>query len=149
MQSQASKAAPSQRGNTAFNFVVSLHPLQAIQEAIQHALQQLNQTRPYPIEFQSQSLQEGDIDERDPLPGGDGFIIAFMTRDKRAQQMIGWVRVMREFDSPILEEAAQRGIHAEKAYVVKFDRGQGDPLAFRTLHKAIVDLCPPDLLIAR
>lgn len=148
-QSQASKAAPSQRGNTAFNFVVSVHPLESIFAHIQQALSILTARNEYNIQFQQQKLQPGDIDERDTSPGGEGFILAFSTLDKRRQPLVGWIRVVREFDCPIIDELAAQGVKADKAFIVKFDRSQGDPLAFRVLQKAVVDVCPPDLLVAR
>lgn len=150
LQSQASKAAPSQRGNTAFNFVVSLSSLESIRYNILRALQQLKTKNQFNGKWLEQPLQPGDIDERDQVPGGDGFILSFTARDNRSEEMIGWIRVLPEFDSPLLEELAQRnGIDADKAYIVKFDRGKGNPMSFRSLHKAIVDACPPELLVAR
>lgn len=84
------------------------------------------------------------------MPGGDGFILAFGAYDRNKQKLSGWIKVMPEFDSPLLEELAERsGIQADKAYIIKFDRGKGDNLSFRLLHKGIVDQCPPQLFVAR
>lgn len=134
-QSQASRLAPSQRGATDYHLFVSTWPLAELVKQITGALDKLPQRTPYQIA----PLQKVDIQPRDSKQGGDGCVIEFATRDKRQQNLGGHAKIMREFDSPLIEELAPFWTRSEQVevYVVKFSKTKGDQMEFRRLYQAV------------
>ena len=153
-QSQASKLAPSQRGTTDYQYFVSVWPLTELFDRVKSALEPINMrppNKPAPatkMQLEVHPLNKGDIQKRDTKPGGDGVDIAFTTRDEQGQQLTGNVKILREFDSPLIEDLAPYWTKGGdvQVYTVKFTRRVGNPLQLRKLYQMVKVAMPPGLV---
>lgn len=153
-QSQASKLAPSQRGTTDYQYFVSVWPLTELFDRVKSALEPINMrppNRPEPatkMQLDVQPLRKGDIQKRDTKPGGDGVDIGFTIRDEQGQQLTGNVKILREFDSPLIEDLAPYWTKGGdvQVYTVKFTRRVGNPLQLRKLYQMVKVAMPPGLV---